>query len=117
MSVLTGPAITGLTFLIGTALELGTIADGSVYDLGATQVMGLLLDGQFVAGGIEITLICSALAHIIAGIGGGHLRDDQSVALLLYPRGMQNEFQLGTSPQWILPEYWQLVVRHRHVPR
>lgn len=56
--------------------------------------MGLLLDGQFVAGGIEITLIGSALAHIVAGIGGGHLRDDQSVALLLYPRGRQNEFQL-----------------------
>lgn len=57
--------------------------------------MGLLLDGQFVAGCIEITLIGSALAHIVAGIGGGHLRDDQSVALLLlFQEEGANEFQL-----------------------
>lgn len=83
LSVLARPAIRRLTFRIGAAIERCAITDGSVHDSGTTQIVRLLLDRQLIAGGVQIALIGTAFAHIVAGIGGGHLCDHQTVALLL----------------------------------
>lgn len=48
--------------------------------------MGLLLNGQLIAGRVEIAIIRTALAHVVARIRSGHFSNYQTVAHLLQVR-------------------------------